>query len=427
VIRTRLTWLVYVQLALYAYVLYGFGPSVALLRRDLGFSHTVGGLYATALAGGAVVAGLVGRRAVDRLGRGRLLWSAVAGMCAGLVGFCTARTVPLTMLAAMVCGTFGAWVVNTANAALMDGNGPRGTSALTEANALAASAGVAAPLLIGGCVWVGLGWRVALMLVLGPVAWAAWFFRGVRLPPPVALMLVLGPVAWAAWFFRGVRLPPPRQGTDTAQADGGETDRWLPAAYWVTWAVLACVIGIEFCLSVWAAELLGVREHLSPGAAAAVWSTLLVGVAVSRLVASRLTAQRPVDSVLTAGLVILLVGFGLFWVTTTAWVAALGLVIVGAGLGVQYPLTIARAITLAPGRSDLASARAGLAAGLAVGAGPFLLGALADHYGSHAAFLMVPVLAVLALAGLGVSRAAAGSAAPPTARLPRPGGSAVAG
>ena len=401
-IRTRLTWLVYVQLALYAYVLYGFGPSVALLRRDLGFSHTVGGLYATALAGGAVVAGLVGRRAVDRLGRGPLLWSAVAGMCAGLVGFCTARTVPLTMLAAMLCGTFGAWVVNTANAALMDGNGPRGTSALTEANALAASAGVAAPLLIGGCVWVGLGWRVALMLVLGPVA-------------------------WAAWFFRGVRLPPPRQGTDTAQADGGETDRWLPAAYWVTWAVLACVIGIEFCLSVWAAELLGVREHLSPGAAAAVWSTLLVGVAVSRLVASRLTAQRPVDSVLTAGLVILLVGFGLFWVTTTAWVAALGLVIVGAGLGVQYPLTIARAITLAPGRSDLASARAGLAAGLAVGAGPFLLGALADHYGSHAAFLMVPVLAVLALAGLGVSRAAAGSAAPPTARLPRPGGSAVAG
>ena len=58
----------------------------------------------------------------------------------------------------------------------------------------------------------------------------------------------------------------------------------------------------------------------------------------------------------------------------------------------------------ASGRSDLASARASLGVGIAVGVGPFLLGALADAFGTHNAFLVVP--GFLALAALCVRRSA---------------------
>jgi fucose permease len=258
----------------------------------------------------------------------------------------------------------------------MEAHGRRGPGALSEANALAAIVGAAAPLVIGACVGIGIGWRAGLLVTLVLVVVAAVAFRGVAVPPPDAI--------------------------DPADHPGGAHS--LPRAYWITWGVLVCTIGIEFCLSLWASDLLGSRDRLSPGAATAVWSGLLVGVAISRFVGSRLTAHQSVDSVLIGALVTLFVGFAIFWLTTMPWLAAVGLVIAGLGLGVQYPLTIGRAIAAAAGRSDLASARASLAAGLAVGGGPFLLGALADRYGSHTAFLMVPVLILLALAGLVLSR-----------------------
>ncbi|WP_431897375.1 hypothetical protein [Nonomuraea sp. bgisy101] len=51
-------------------------------------------------------------------------------------------------------------------------------------------------------------------------------------------------------------------------------------------------------------------------------------------------------------------------------------------------------------RPDLASAASPVWAGPAMGVGPFALGALADGYGTHTSFLMVPVLAGLAAGGV---------------------------
>ncbi|MFI5101518.1 MAG: hypothetical protein ACHQE5_13550, partial [Actinomycetes bacterium] len=62
--RDRVTWMSYAFLAIFGYFLYGFGPSVPLLRDELGVSHAVGALHATAMALGAVVGGLAGERVV---------------------------------------------------------------------------------------------------------------------------------------------------------------------------------------------------------------------------------------------------------------------------------------------------------------------------------------------------------------------------
>jgi fucose permease len=179
--------------------------------------------------------------------------------------------------------------------------------------------------------------------------------------------------------------------------------RSLPRRFWVTWLVLVCVIGVEFCLSLWASDLLHTRTGLSSGAATAGFSAVLVGLTASRLAGGRLAVRRDVDWVLTRSLLVLLAGFALFWAATVPWLAVIGLAVTGFGLGVQYPLAVGRAIGAATGRSDLAASRASLAAGLASGGAPFLLGVLADRLGTHTAFLLVPVLAVGALVALVVS------------------------
>ena len=92
-----------------------------------------------------------------------------------------------------------------------------------------------------------------------------------------------------------------------------------------------------------------------------------------------------------------------FWLASTPWLAIAGLVVAGLGLGVQYPLSVARAIAIAPGRTDLAATRVSLAAGIASGCAPFLLGFAADRVGTHTACLIVPALIVAAMGLLAVS------------------------
>jgi predicted MFS family arabinose efflux permease len=55
-------------------------------------------------------------------------------------------------------------------------------------------------------------------------------------------------------------------------------------------------------------------------------------------------------------------------------------------------------IGLSDGRPDLAMGKNSLAAGSAIGLSPFVLGVLGDHLGISRAYLMVPVLIVIAYA-----------------------------
>ncbi len=85
--RDRLTWLVYLQLGVYGYFLYGFGPTVPLLREEQDISRTLSGLHGTALAVGALVAGTTTAAIVRRWGRATALWGGLAIVCLGAVAY----------------------------------------------------------------------------------------------------------------------------------------------------------------------------------------------------------------------------------------------------------------------------------------------------------------------------------------------------
>ena len=368
--RDRLTWLVYLQLGVYGYFLYGFGPTVPLLREEQDISRTLSGLHGTALAVGALVAGTTTAAIVRRWGRATALWGGLVIVCVGAVTYVSTTALPLTLTGAFLGSLGGSFTITAVAPTLMEHHGAGGPAAISEANATAAAAGIVAPLVVGLAVLTGLGWRAGLLVVLVLVG---------------ALAAALG----------RTRIPAPRE---VPQHHDGSTR--LPTRYWIGWGVLAACIACEFCLTLWAADILHSRDGLGAGAASASLTGLVAGMFVGRLVGGRLALRFGVDPMLYAALAVAAVGFGVFWASTRAPFAIAGLMICGLGVALHYPLGISRAIDAAEGRPDLASARASLAVALAIGVGPFALGALADQIGLHQAFLVVPAL--LALAAIGV-------------------------
>ncbi|MGI8529540.1 MAG: MFS transporter [Geodermatophilaceae bacterium] len=378
-VRDRVTWLIYSQLAVYGYFVYGFGPSVLLLRDEQQVSRTVSGLHGTALAGGAVLAGLVGARLVRRWGRAAVLRVGLAGLALGIVVVTAATALPLTLLGALLAGTFGALMLNTDSAVLSDHHGAAGPAAISEANALAAATGLLAPLIIGTAAATSLGWRPGFAVAAALAMALLLSSARVSVPRPAVYRGPIGP-------------------TGESEPIGSVTR--LPRRFWLAWLVLVLCIGTEFSMTIWAADLLRQQAGLGAEAAAGSVSALIAGIAIGRVIGGRLALRRSPEWLLTGSLAITATGFLVFWSTALAGLALLGLFVMGLGIAVQFPLSVARAITASAGRPDPATARLSIGAGLAIGLAPLLLGFLADQVGTRQAFLIVPVLLILAGAAL---------------------------
>lgn len=367
VVRDRLTWLVYLQLGIYGYVLYGLGPSIQLLREDQDVSRTISGFHGTALAVGAVVAGITGPRVVQRLGRDVVLWGGLVTACAGVAVFCATTALPLTLFGAFLAILGGSFVVSTSSTVLSDHHGAAGPAAVSEANATAAGVGTFAPLVVGGAVAIGLGWRAGLLVALVLTAVLALLMGRVRVPD-----------------HRLVRTHDP--GASHA----------LPSRYWWAWGVIGFCVAVEFSMAIWTSDALQERIGLSDGAAAAGVTAVVAGMAAGRIAGGRLSLRYDPDWLLYRALAVAGVGFAVFWLSSTALPAIVGLVVCGLGISLHFPLGVMRAIRISSDRPDLAATRASLAIGLAVGVGPFVLGALSDVVGTHRAFLVVPVFLIFA-------------------------------
>jgi MFS family permease len=368
--RDRLTWLAYLQVGSYGYFLYGFGPTVSLLRDEQGISRTLSGLHGTALAVGSLLSALMVAPVVRRRGRGPVMWGGLVVLCLGIVLYVATDVLALTLTGALLGAFGGSFVVVPVAAVLSDHHGKAGASAITEANAVAAGIGTVAPLVVGLTVATGLGWRPAMLLLIPVVALLGAFGGRVRYPTP--------------------HLEPDRHAGS----------RRLPTVYWIGWVVVTAGIAVEFCMTLWAADILRARFGLSGAVASAGVTAVVAGMCIGRIVGGRLALHIAVDRLLYYALGVCAVGFTAFWLTTWAPLAIAGLLVSGLGIALFYPLGLTRAIAASDGRPDLASARVGLGAALASGGGPFVLGALADQIGIHGAFLVVPVLLVIAALGV---------------------------
>ncbi|MDX6742218.1 MFS transporter [Actinocorallia sp. A-T 12471] len=362
----------YLQVGVYATMIYGLSAALPMLRAEQGVSQSVAGLHGTALAVGTILCGTVLGRLTRRFGRRRVVWAGLAGMNAAVLLIAALPLLPVTLFGYCLANAAGSLVLYAGMAALTDHHGPgRGAAAISEANAVAVSIGIASTFVLSLLAQSAFGWRAGLLV------------------PPLAsvlLALTLG--------RRWVRERP--AALDKAASGGGP----LGLRFQIMGGVLLCVAAVEFCFNLWGAELFARRTGLSLEAAATGLTAFTAGLAVGRFTGARLALRHSPAFLLVAALGVTGAGWLVFWLATDPLFGYLGLALSGIGVSVHFPMCVAMLVEASGGRTDLANARASVFAGVGVGAGPFVLGALADGFGPHPAFLIVPVLLAVAAAAV---------------------------
>jgi predicted MFS family arabinose efflux permease len=371
--RDRVTRSGYLVLANCGWYLYCFGALLPQLGRDQGISRTVTGLHSVMLAVGTLLAGVFSVALVRAFRRRGVLQLAGLLLIAGFLLLAAGGAwTPVTLVAALIAGAGGSLLVTIGNPLLSDHHGDHGAAALAEGNAVSSAAGLVAPLVVGAGVAAGLTWRPAVLLTVPLVLTMIFLVRQLPHPTP-ALDGQL----------------PPRQGRSAP----------LPPAFWPAAGMLVVCITVEFCLANWSAELLRDQVGFSAGASAAGVSAVVAGMTLGRIGTGRAALRYAPRPLMLVAIVIALIGWTGTWLAVSGWAALLGLFVTGLGLAAHYPIGATIVFAAAPGQEDQAAGLLSIGAGVAVGVGPFALGALADAFSIHLAFLVIPVLLVIA-AGL---------------------------
>ncbi|MCT9935282.1 MFS transporter [Planotetraspora sp. A-T 1434] len=383
--RDRPTWLIYLQLATFATYLYGLSAALPTLRAELGLSQAVAGLHGTAMAAGGIASGLILSVLTARFGRRVTVWAGLAGMDAGILIVALGHSLPLTLLGYTLAGGCSSIALYAAMAVLSDHHGPAGAAALSEANAVGVTAGIATSYAFSLLAGSALGWRSALYVPILATA---------------LLALTMGRV-WVPAIA-----PPPRAAGEGHDGAAGGRVNTVPYGrrFHVAGAVLLCCVGLEFSYNLWGAELFAQQTGLTAAAAAKGLTAMLAGMAAGRFGGARLALRFAPSTVLLGGLTVALAGWALFWTSGSQPAGYAGLALSGLGISVLFPLALARIIDASGGRPDQASAIASIWAGVGAGTAPFALGALGDGFGTHTAFLLAPALIGLAIGGILSSR-----------------------
>src|SRR3954449_2156661 len=371
--RDRLTWMAYLVLAWFAYLQAAPGLVIVHLRDELDLSYSVGGLHVTAFAAGSMVAGVVSARLERALGRRGLFWSAAALMGAGAIGLTAGRIAEATVGSLLVMGVGGGLLLVTIQAALADHHGERRAVALTEANVAASIAYVVLIGVLSLTAALHAGWRVALLasLVVPLLAW--WTNRRLALDAP----------------------PPSR-----------EAQGRLPGVFWIAAGMLFCATAAEWCITAWGATFVEDAAEVSTDTAVALMAGYFGGVLAGRTLGSRLARRHDPARLLALSLAVAASGFAILWPSAAPGQALVGLSLLGIGLGNLFPMGLSMTVALAPGRAALASGRAVAMTSFAVLLAPLTVGTLADATSLTAALGVVPVVLVLAAAGLALVRRA---------------------
>ncbi|MEU8269905.1 MFS transporter [Sphaerisporangium sp. NPDC049002] len=377
--RDRPTWLIYLQLAIFCTYLYGLSAALPLLRIDQGVSQAVAGLHGTSMAVGSIICGIAIPHLTSKIGRRRTTWLGVAAMACGVALVAVTTALPVTLLGFGLASGGGSISLYVGMSVLNDHHRAAGPAAINEANAVGVTVGIGVSYLVSVLADSPLGWRAGILVT------------------PIAALLLLA-------FMGRVWVPALPPAGD--HAEDGVTHAVRAPYGWrfhVACGVLFCLVAMEFLFNVWAAKLLADQTGMTAAVAATGLTAFTAGIAVGRFAAGRLALRLDPTPMLAGALVVTLTGWSVFWFSAHPVLSYAGLVLSGLGVAVQFPLGLARVLAMAAGRADKASAAASIWSGVAVGIGPFALGAIADGFGTRTAFLMVPLLIALAIAGIALS------------------------
>ena len=366
--RDSFFWTIALQTVVVNFFLGGFGPAQPLLRSDQGTSLTIAGLHGTAMGLASILAGLTLPWLAHRFGRANAGWIGLTIFSFGLIALATVQPVQLTILAALVTGYGCSTVINSFVVSLNGHYGDMAPIAVAQANGIASAGYVFGTFTIGTIAQTAPDfWRLGLVVIL-----------------PLSLYL---------FFFRRIKSTEAHTPTSTGPQSGK-----LSALFWITWLGFVATISTEFATAFWAAALVQDRTAASDAISVIAIMALGTGMGLGRFFGGRILHKLSLDHQLITVLTIQMVSFFGIWLSHNLAISLVALLFNGLGISMQFALTSLRLISHSDGRPELAIGKSSLAAGIAIGGAPFLLGVLGDSYGISRAYMMVPALISIAIA-----------------------------
>jgi MFS family permease len=368
----------------WAFFLYFVGPATPIIADQLQIEDALAALTGTALAGGLVGSGFVGPKLIGRIGRRRATRLVLMVMIVSALALAAAPGLPAMLLAVLVCALAGAILANMASAVLAERHGDLGSTALTEANAVAAWIGLFAPAAIGVVVSIGWGWRPAAVGIAG--------IAGIMLIRTTTMSRADFQETASADSAQAepVAREPEPELSGSAALDASP-DTGLGRTFYLALLTVVSAVATEFSLNFWGAVLLVERIGIDLAVATASISVLIGGVALGRTLGSRVTYYLHPRQILLAGFGLAFLAFVLLMWSQTLWVSLVALLLTGIGLAMLFPLAQSLAINASKGRTDAATGYVSMSVGISIGVAPFVLGALVSLVGVIWAFVVVPI------------------------------------
>lgn len=369
--RDRATWAAYLLLTFLTLQVSLIGPIMPFLRSEMGLTYAEGALHTSAFALGMMVAGFLCAPLERRVGRKHAMMIGGLGLALGFTIITLATTPIVSIIGAGLMGLIGSMVVVFVPLVLMGVHGEQTDQAISESNFMSYLGALLAPV----AVWLfsgTLSWKAAVLI--------SWAF---------AILSVL--------TLQKAHLPSESQ-------HSSKTASPLGRAYWAYWTLLGLSVGVEFCFSVWGASFLEKISGL-PRDTAIIASTIFAFCVLCGRLSGIFIIQRTGPWPLAfVSLVIALIGFFIFWLSTPVLLVLIGLGTAGLGVANLFATTLTLALAAEPNNSAKAAARTPITTGLAIIITPLMLGALADHIGLFAGYAIVPILIMLCIAALMLGR-----------------------
>ncbi|MFI7606092.1 MFS transporter [Micromonospora sp. NPDC049366] len=369
------------------------------IRADFDVPTEAVGLVLTAGTAGYLTSSILAGFTLARLGVGWLLAGSTLLASLALTGYTVSPGLVLMVGCALVLGLGSGAIDSGLNAYAASAFGPRHMNWMHAFFGLGVAIG---PLIMTGVLSAGLAWRWGYGIVAGAqLALAAAFALTVR--------------AWRRGPARADTSATPAVVADAVSGPAGGTHEGPPVpvpvretlrlpAVWVGALAFMVYVAIEVTTGLWAFLLLTEGRGLAAGAAglcvSAYWGSLFVGRVVQGIVAERLGAGR----VLRGSLLGMAAGAALIAVPGPAWVAVLGLVVVGFAAAPVFPLlTLTTAERVGAAHADraigLQIGTAGLGAAVVPAGVGVLLGAVSVQVLGSALLVLAVVLIALHAAG----------------------------
>jgi MFS family permease len=315
----------------------------------------------------AIFAGLSNSRWVHYFGREKTSWIGMWLFCIGVIMFVSFKSVGFTLSATFLGGMGTSMVINNMVTRLSHHFKQATPLALPQSNGINSVGFVLGTIAVGTLAGTAISWRFGLLLTI-----------------PATIIL---------YFFSRDKNRDPHD-RDISVRQSGKLSR----TYWIACFGFFICICTEFATSFWAAALLRDRVGGTASAATLAIVALGSGMAVGRWYGAIVLKKLKLDQQLITIIILQFIGFAIFWFSHSLIISLVTLFITGLGISMQFALSSLRLIGFSDKRPDLAIGISSLAAGSGIALAPFMLGVLGDQMGISRAYLMVPVLILIALA-----------------------------